>query len=145
LEIGIGDLTQTLRMVGLAARWTPGEAVRYAAIDLFEARSGGEKLTLKDAHRQFKAAGAVAQLIPGEPARALAAAANSLGKVDVVIIGAEQSEAALEGAWFYLPRILQAGSVVLRETRNEAGATVFQPLDAGEIQAKASTGRRRAA
>src|ERR1700675_14598 len=56
LEIGIGTASRAVRMIDLARRGVPGEAVRYAAIDLFESRGGDSPsgLSLKDAHRLLK-------------------------------------------------------------------------------------------
>jgi hypothetical protein len=86
------------------------------------------------------------QLIPGEPAKALAQVANSLGKVDLLLISVEQGDAALDGAWFYLPRMLHDGSIVFRDRRDLAtGATKPNTLDHVEIQTRAGSGRRRAA
>jgi hypothetical protein len=146
LEIGIGDVSRTLRLIGLAGRLSEGERVRYAAIDLFEARGADRaSLTLKEAHRLLKGTCAQIQLIPGDPAGALAQAANSLANIDLVVISAGQDDSALSGAWFYLPRMLHASSVVFREVRQEAGGTAVAPLDRQEIQVRADRGRSRRA
>lgn len=148
LEIGIGTTDRTLRMLRLACRLVEGEAVSYAAIDLFEARGAdpGAKLSLKEVHRLLKSTDVQARLIPGEPAQALAQAANSLPNVDVVLIAACQSEASLAEAWFYVPRMLHPGSVVYLETRDAAtGSTTLRVLSASEIQSLAASGRRRRA
>jgi hypothetical protein len=119
--------------------------VRYAAIDLFEARaSDRDRLTLKEAHRLLAGTAAQIQLIPGEPARALAQAANSLGGVDLLLISAANSDASLAGAWFYMPRMLHDGSIVFREVRDGATAAL-RALDRAEIQAHSGTARRVAA
>jgi hypothetical protein len=148
LEIGIGDTARTLRMLHLAERLAEGEAVRYAAIDLFEARPAGSgaRVSLKEAHRLLKATSAQIQLIPGDPAQALSQAANSLPNVDFVLISARSSDASLAGAWFYFPRMLHAPSAVFRELPEASGgATTVQLLSQAEIQARAAASRRRAA
>lgn len=148
LEIGIGNVARTSRMIGLAARFADGQPVRYAAIDLFEARPAerSDSLTLKEAHRLLKGTPAQIQLIPGEPARALAQVANSLTGVDVLLISLEHDDKSLAGAWFYLPRMLHEGTMVFREVRDEAtGAAVLRLLERDEIQALAGRNRRRAA
>jgi len=147
LEIGIGDLSRTLRMIDLAQRFSSGESVRYAAIDLFETRgpSDGQKLSLKQAHRMLKPTGAQVQLIPGDPAQALARAANSLPNVDLLLISAGQTDAAMAGAWFYFPRMLHDASAVYRETSEDGGATALAQLAVGDIQLQAGGPRRRAA
>jgi hypothetical protein len=148
LEIGIGNTARTLRMIHLTQRLAGDETVRYAAIDLFEARpsTDAESLSLKEVHRLLKPTPAQVQLIPGDPAQALARAANSLPNVDVVLICKEHTDAALAGAWFYVPRMLHATSVVFREVPDAAtGATTLAVVEPAEIQARAATGRRRAA
>jgi hypothetical protein len=133
-------------MVRLATRLARGEAIRYAAIDLFEARAAaGQALSLKEAHRLLKTTEAQIQLIPGDPAGALARAANSLPNVDVILISAEIADAALVEAWFYVPRMLHAGTAVLRETAAADGARALRLVERAEIQALAGASRRRAA
>ncbi len=146
LEIGIGTTDRTLRMVRLAERLAAGDTVRYSAVDLFEARPKTvEALSLKEAHRLLKTTTAHSQLIPGEPAPALSRTANSLPGLDLVLISAAHDEASLAGAWFYLPRMLHDGSVVLRETAGEAGLNEWRRLKWSKIRELASVGRRRAA
>ena len=41
--------------------------------------------------------------------------ANSLTGTDLMLISADQDEATLEAAWFYVPRMLHPGSQVLFE------------------------------
>lgn len=145
VEIGIGATDRTLRMLDFAQRLLEGEAIRYAAIDLFEARDAtAEKLSLKDCHRLLKTTQAQSQLIPGDPAGALARVANSLLDVDLVLISAAHDDASLAGAWFYLPRMLNAGSIVLREVAGSETRT-FQVVDPDKIRHWAGADRRRAA
>jgi hypothetical protein len=142
LEIGIGTAGRALRMIDLARRGAPGETVRYVAIDMFEGRASSDApgLSIKEAHRLLKATTAQVQLIPGDP-RTLARAANALQNQDLVIISAEHDDAALAGAWFYLPRMLHADSVVYRETR-VAETLVPALLAPSEIEFLASANRR---
>ncbi len=145
LEIGIASTDRTLRMLDFAQRLVEGEAIRYAAIDLFEARdTSAPKLSLKECHKLFKTTQAQAQLIPGDPAGAVARVANSLPDVDLVLISAVHDDDALAGAWFYLPRMLNAGSIVLRAVVAAEGAT-FQVVDPVKIRQWAGASRRRAA
>ena len=145
LEIGIGSIDRTLRMIDFAQRLVEGDPIRYAAIDLFEARdASAPKLSLKDCHRLLKTTQAQSQLIPGDPAGALARVANSLPDVDLVLISSAHDDASLAGAWFYLPRMLNAGSMVLREVFG-AEANAFQVVDPAKIRQWAGANRRRAA
>jgi hypothetical protein len=149
LEIGVGPSRRTLRMIDLAGRVSQGESVRYAAIDMFEARppGGTPGLSLKEAHKLLKSTGAQVQLIPGDPASALARSANALMNMDLVIISAEHDEASLAEAWFYLPRMLHANSAVYLETKaaTAAGANQLTLLAADEIARRATPKRTRRA
>lgn len=147
LEIGIGSTPRSLRLIDLAQRLHGQEPVRYTAIDLFEARPADRtRLSLKDAHRLFKATGAQAQLIPGDAAGAIARSANSLPNQDLVLIAADHDPQALSGAWFYLPRMLHPKSCVFVETHDAtSGIMTYRPLELGEIQARAMAARKRRA
>jgi hypothetical protein len=149
LEIGIGQASRARRMIEVAQLGASGEAIRYVAIDPFEAR-GPEAtpgLSLKEAHRLLKPTAAQVQLIPGDPAAALARAANALQNIDLVIISSDYNEQSLADAWFYLPRMLHAGSQVYLETQApQAADKTLGLLAAAEIEARAAAkGRRRAA
>ncbi len=148
VEIGIGTGQRTRRMIDLASRLGQGETIRYAAIDLFESRSpdASRGLSLKDAHRLLQSTAAKVQLIPGDPASALARWANSLQNVDLVVIAADYDEKALAGAWFYLPRMLHAGSTVYLESRAaDSAGMALRVAGRSEIDQHAAASRRRAA
>ncbi len=148
LEIGMGPSRRTLRMIDLAGRVNQGDSVRYAAIDLFEARprEGTPGLALKETHRLLKSTPAVVQLIPGDPASALARAANSLLNLDLVIISADHDEPSLEGAWFYLPRMLHGNSAVYLESRDAGSPSPrLTLLEADDIARCAQSRRPRRA
>ena len=147
LEIGLGSAERALRMIRLAQRAGGAEPVRYIAIDMFEARPAETRgLSLKEAHRLLKATGAHIQLIPGDPASALARSANGLGPLDLVIISGDHDEQPLSGAWFYVPRILHAGSKLYLESggSREQGRPL-NLLPASEVEQRASAQRRRRA
>lgn len=148
LEIGISCADRTLRLVNFAQRLSGAEAVRYAAIDLFEARGSDQAtgLSLKDTHRLLSTSGAKVQLIPGDPAQALPRAANSLVGTDLIIIGADYDVPSLGRAWFYVPRMLHPATRVYLESRaGEGNQTTFRLMAAAEIELLASGCRRRAA
>jgi hypothetical protein len=145
LEIGLVSTERTLRMLDFAQRLSAGEALRYSAVDLFEARDKSlAKLSLKEVHKELKAAGIQPQLIPGDPAGALARSANSLPETDLILISAANDDASLAAAWFFFPRMLHAGSLVLRQVADGDG-TVLQPVLADQIRQLAGSNRRRAA
>lgn len=148
LEIGIGSAGRTVRLVNLVRRNAGDESVRYAAIDMFEARDAAKSpgMSLKETHRLLATTGAQVQLIPGDPAQAIARAANSLANMDLVLISADYDAASLGCAWFYVPRMLHPGSRVYLESRlPDGGSTVFRLMSPGEIATLASTSRRRKA
>jgi hypothetical protein len=146
LEIGIAAPLRTQRLVDLARRGAGHEPARYAAVDLFEARPAGTSsgVSLKEIHRLLAGMGAQVQLIPGDAAQALARAANSLGKLDLIVISAAHDVASLGAAWFYVPRMLQPGSRVYLESAAAEGST-FRLMPADEIERLAASSRRRAA
>ncbi len=137
LEIGVGQGLRAQRMIDLALASHPQDQVRYVGIDLFEARpEPASGLKLKDAHRLLKARGIATQLVPGDPFSALARTANSLRDIDLVLISADQDAASLERAWFYLPRVLHATSLVFQEQANPDGTLAVLALDRGEVEAR---------
>lgn len=147
LEIGIGSADRTVRLVNLAMRGAGEQSVRYAAIDLFEAR-GADKpagVSVKEMHRLLSPSGAQVQLIPGDPAQAVARAANALANMDLVLISADYDTASLGGAWFYVPRMLHATSRVYLESRASEAGNVFRLIPAAQIESLAVECRRRRA
>ena len=148
LEVGIDSSTRTLRMIHLARRLAGAEAVRYVAIDLFEARSAdrGPSQSLKETHKRLSTTGAQVQLIPGEPVHAIPRAANALSGMDLVVISSESTLESLASAWFYLPRMLHPKSEVYLETRLADGSgTSFRLLSHEEIETLAAASKRRRA
>ncbi len=142
VELGIGDGLRTTRILGLTLQLN--DQLHYCGIDLFEAREAQSPgLTYKRAFRLLRLPGAHVTLVPGDPYTALARTANALTGTDMLLISADQSAASLEQAWFYLPRMLHDGSVVLRQDPQG----LYQPLDRDAIQRLADTQQalRRAA
>ena len=146
VEIGIGPLSRSLAMIGLAAQFHPAQEIHFTAFDLFEARPAGQgpRLTLRDAHRTFKATGARIQLVPGTPQEGLDRVANSLGQVDFLLIGGAADTRHLADAWFYVPRLLHDRSLVFMETVLRGGQPTMRLVDHAEIRLAAEP-RRRAA
>jgi hypothetical protein len=145
VEIGLGNLARTRRLLALAAEKSPVEGLRYAGIDLFESRQGPQAgVSLKTAHKELKSLAAKVQLVPGDPFSALARAANGLLRTDLVIVSAIHDAESLERAWFYLPRMLHDGSrVFVEEAGAKPGATAFRLLKRLEIEQLASGAARR--
>jgi hypothetical protein len=150
LEIGMGAGVRACRMVETMQRSALGGSIRYAGIDLFELSPapGPSQLSLKSAHCKLKPTGAQVRLVPGDPFTALARAANEIGACDVIVVAAGHDSASLSRAWFYLPRLLDAGTQVFVERAGaEANRSVFELLSHEEIRRLAQSGlpRRTAA
>jgi len=143
-ELGVGTGERTLRMLELCG---PGDDAVYTGIDLFEARQNGDGpgLSLKEAHKKLTATNIKIRLVPGDPYSALARSANGLGGQDLILISADQDRASLAKAWFYVPRMMHAGTVVWEEELVE-GRRVLRLVSLEEIEKRAASSRvRRAA
>lgn len=116
LELGIGSLQRTLNLVSVCQRYAGEEPISYTGLDWFEERpAASESLSLIDAHRKLKAAGATARLMPGGPVASLPAVANSVMGTDLILFSEEATEEALAPHWFYLPRVCHTGTVILSQ------------------------------
>jgi hypothetical protein len=149
VELGIGDGRRTTRMLEVAARYAP-TPLEYTGVDLFETRGNLAEgmLTLKEAHRLLKPLAARVRLLPGDAHTALAQAANMLTNTDLFIISADQDAEAVRRAWFYVPRMLHAETLVLQEHPAEEGETRLASIARLEIEqwaAEQAKVRRRAA
>ena len=97
-------------------------------VDRFEDRSesDGPGLTLKEAHQLLRSDGVRVQLVPGNPSDAWMRIANSLGKIDLLIVPAEFDAAPQARAWFFVPRMLHENSVVYVERLQDNGQTLLE-------------------
>lgn len=142
VELGVESLQRSLNLISVCQRYSPEATVSYTGLDWFEERpTDAEPLSLKEAHRQIKAAGAQTRLMPGGPAMALPAVANSLLGTDLVLISPAADDAFLADAWFYVPRILKQQSVVLRGLSGVNEATCWSEIPHSEIDALAAATR----
>lgn len=122
LEVGVGTGDRAQRMIALALRNKSAEPVEYTGIDLFESRREHDGISLKLAHRMLSQTAARVRLVPGDAFSALSRTANVLANnTDLIIVSADQDADSLAKAWFYVPRMLHARSLVYRE--EVAGAT----------------------
>ncbi|MEN6449374.1 MAG: hypothetical protein ABFC96_02690 [Thermoguttaceae bacterium] len=153
VELGIGDGQRALDMIDLAKLASPAQDILYVALDPFEggveASSPAESrpgLTLKAAHQLFRSTGVRVQLLPGNPADSLMRMANSLGKIDLLIVPAELVSTSYARLWFFVPRMLHAESLVFAEQATEGGAATARLLPHSEIESLAAASAvRRAA
>ncbi|MBI1901704.1 MAG: hypothetical protein HYS13_11420 [Planctomycetia bacterium] len=136
LEIGVGSLERSVRLVGLAQA-REGQAVCYSAIDGFEMRPEGlERLPMKAAYQQLRAGGAKVRLIPGDLESALAHKSHELLGVDLLLISAPHVFGSLDRAWFYVPRLLAPGAVVLVDwgtAGKQAGLKRLTPFEVEKL------------
>jgi hypothetical protein len=133
VELGIGPLSRVANLIAVAQRYSPQAEIHYSALDCFDLRPHDmPRLKLIDAHRQLKSSGAKIRLLPGEPGQTLRNVANSLLKSDLILIGPSVSDAALEPAWFYLPRMCHPKTTVLRGIA-AAGEVGYRTVSFAEI------------
>lgn len=149
LELGMHDALRTRRMLDLVRRLRGSEGLCYTGIDLFESSPDGRaRLPLKSAHCLLQAVGGRIRLVPGDPFSALSRAANSIGPCDLIVVSADQRGESLDRAWFYVPRLLHAATLVYvgEPGQNGVGGR-FELLGHDEIsrRAQAAAPRRTAA
>jgi hypothetical protein len=129
VELGIAGLERSAALIGVGQRYAADGKVAYTGLDWFDARSAEmPALTLKQAHCQLQATGAQIRLAPGEPARSLRGIANAHSHTGLLLISAAVTDSTLESAWFYVPRMLDGRSIVLRERLDQAGEPVFEMI-----------------
>jgi len=146
VELGVGNGHRALRMIEVARRraLTPTD-IHYVGMDLFEARSESNVAgtSLKEVHQLLRGTGARVQLVPGNPSDALMRLANSLGKVDLLILPAELDSPSFSRLWFFVPRLLHERSrVFVQQTLDDirTGLVIKPPA---EIDRLAAGGVRR--
>ena len=147
VEVGVQSLQRTVAMISVAQRYAGKEQVSYTGLDWFDARDSDlPSLTLKQAHRELQATGATVRLVPGDPGRAVSAIANSHAHTGLLLLSASVPDSMLAAAWFYLPRMIDAASVVLRERIDSADRPTFELLNHSLLAKQAATlGERKAA
>ncbi|MFT5303640.1 MAG: hypothetical protein ACI87E_001533 [Mariniblastus sp.] len=132
VEIGMSNGTRCLNMLQVAKKYGVSPKVRYTGVDEFDAR-GPERtpLALIEMHRVLKATDAKTQLVPGDVRSAIGRIANSHVRTDLVLISAGFEPAMLEESWFYFPRMLHSGSLVLLQPTE---GQEFQVLNRLEVE-----------
>lgn len=135
MEIGLGKAVRARRLLEVVCRFLPPKQVLYTGIDLFEARppSLGDPLPIKDVYRSLRQTGAQIRLYPGDPCTVLGQRANSLGRIDLLIVSHPTNRKSMAKAWFYIPRMLHPESIVLVEDRS-GGSGGFRRLSPASLQ-----------
>ena len=147
VELGVGAGVRTLRMLDVAGTDAGGDEIHYTGLDLFEARSpaDGPGMTLKTAHKTLRGVGVRVQLVPGEPAGSLTRVANSLGKIDLLLISTGIDMSSFR-AWWFVPRMLHERTLVYVEMSSEGEGTTWRLMPRAEIdELAAAASVRRAA
>jgi hypothetical protein len=136
LELGITDGRRALRMIDAAARFTSRSDIQYVGMDNFEDRgeTDGPGLSLIAAHRILTRSGAKIKLIPGDPLRSLARAANELGQVDLLVVSSQAEPDRLSRVWYFVPRLLHAQSRIFVEQTLPGGKNALLAVSAREVE-----------
>ena len=150
LELGMGGAGRRAQRIIELTRLLPNAPrLRYTAIDLFETNPSptGTQIPLKAVYQQLRATGSAVQLLPGNPLQVLSLWANSLPRFDLVLISPCWEPACLAAAWFYLPRITHADSLIFLEEISARGRSNMRQIGADELAqlASAAASQRRAA
>lgn len=145
IEIGLDDGKRCESIIRVAGKYGASPNIRYTGVDHFDAREPNQpKLQLIDTHRQLKTTNAKIQLVPGDLHSAIARIANSHVRTDMIIISAGFEPQSLAESWFYFPRMLHSGSLVLLQ---EVAGAAFKTMSRLEVEklAEPMSPRRSAA
>jgi hypothetical protein len=128
LELGLGTLVRTERLLEVVGAAVPTGEIQYVGIDRFESRAPTDPpgVTLKQAHRRLHALARV-QLVPGNIDSALARVTNHIGTFDLILISADNDERHLSRSWFFLQRLSTPRTTTFVET-TRTGASVWSEM-----------------
>lgn len=117
LELGVGLLARTERLLEIATSALPATEVAYVGLDRFESRGPTDPpgVSLKEAHQRLHGKARV-QLVPGNVDSALARVCNHLGVFDLVVISAANDDRHLSRCWFFLQRVTSPQTSVFIES-----------------------------
>jgi len=136
LELGIGTLVRSERLLGLAGAIAGETAVHYVGLDRFEGRLPTDPpgVSLKQAHQRLHALARV-QLVPGNVDSSLSRLCNHLGVFDLVLVSIDNDARHLERSWFFIQRVVNAQTTVLVEVAGggAGGTTVWKAIDKPRI------------
>jgi hypothetical protein len=139
LELGLGTLARTERLLEIVGATMAASEINYVGVDRFESRGPGDPpgVMLKQAHRRLHARARV-QLVPGNVDSALARVCNHLGTFDLVLIAADTDERHLSRSWFFLQRLTTAlTTTFIESTRgNTTTWTTLPRVRIDELAAK---------
>jgi hypothetical protein len=140
IELGLGTLTRTERLLGLVRAVHPGNEVHYVGLDRFEGRLPDDPpgVTLKQAHQRLHGLARV-QLVPGNVDTSLSKLCNHLGSFDLVLISADNDPRYVDRCWFFIRRIVTPQTAIFAESRTGGGGawTAVPKARVDELAAKA--------
>ena len=144
VEVGLTDLTRTVRLLQGASWHRSDRPVRYTGIDSFDAREEDQpSLTLKEAHQRLAGSSWKARFAPGPARFVLRRLANELAETDLLLFSSHERLEENDDTWYYIPRMLHESSIVLVETVSAEGDTRFQRVSVEEIERRAEAAARR--
>ena len=116
MELGLGTLGRTERLLALAGALQTDGPLHYVGLDRFEGRLPTDPAgtSLKQAHQRLHKLASV-QLVPGNIDASLSRLCNHLGTFDLLLISASNDERHLERSWFFIQRIVSAQTTILVE------------------------------
>jgi hypothetical protein len=122
VELGLGTLGRTERLLGLVRAVHPGVDLQYVGLDRFEGRLPDDPpgVTLKQAHQRLHGLARV-QLVPGNIDASLSRLCNHLGAFDLVLISADNDPRYLDRCWFFIQRIVTLQTAIFAESRAGSG------------------------
>jgi hypothetical protein len=117
IELGVGTLVRTERILGLLRSVHPESDLHYVGVDRFEGRLPEDSpgVTLKQAHRRLHGLARV-QLVPGNVDTCLSRLCNHLGAFDLVLISADNDPRYLDRCWFFIQRIVTVETAIFSES-----------------------------
>jgi len=136
LELGLGTLVRSERVLALAGAVAADAPVHYVGLDRFEGRLPTDPpgVSLKQAHQRLHSLARV-QLVPGNVDSSLSRLCNHLGVFDLVLVSIDNDARHLERSWFFIQRLVNAKTTVLVEVAGGAagGTTVWKAVDKQRI------------
>ena len=146
IELGVGTLARTERLLGLVRAINPSADLQYVGLDRFEGRLPDDPpgVTLKQAHQRLHALAKV-QLVPGNVDTSLARLCNHLGAFDLVLISADNDPRHIDRCWFFIQRLSAAATAIFAESRSGSGGTWTAVPKARVNELAAQTVLKRAA
>ena len=118
IEMGLGTLGRTERLLGLVRGVHPGVDLHYVGLDRFEGRLPDDPpgVTLKQAHQRLHGLARV-QLVPGNVDTSLSKLCNHLGAFDLVLISGDNDPRYVDRCWFFIQRIVTQQTAIFAESR----------------------------